>query len=144
MLTDWYHKEIVVLEPNHEVVEYGRKYRPHIRFVEGGAENMPFPNQYFDKVVASASFHHFLDQDRGLDEMKRVLKPNGRIVIAEIDPNSRRGKWLRFLHRLVHGSIKFYEPLQLKEKVEDHGLKVLSINHTALPYFFAAKVYKDK
>jgi hypothetical protein len=28
-------KEIVVLEPKHEVVEYGRKYRPHI--VEGGA-----------------------------------------------------------------------------------------------------------
>jgi ubiquinone/menaquinone biosynthesis C-methylase UbiE len=78
-----------------------------------------------------------------LDEMKRVLKPNGRIVIAEIDPNSRRGKWLRFLHRLVHGNIKFYEPLRLNEKVEDHGLKVLSINHTALAYFLTATTLQE-
>ena len=36
-------KEIVVLEPKHTVVEYGRKYRPHIKFVEGRVENIPFP-----------------------------------------------------------------------------------------------------
>jgi len=52
-------KEIVVLEPKQTVVEYGRTYRPHIKFVEGGAENIPLPGEYFDRVVASSSFHHF-------------------------------------------------------------------------------------
>jgi ubiquinone/menaquinone biosynthesis C-methylase UbiE len=52
-------KEIVVLEPKHAVVEYGRRYRPHIKFVEGGVEDIPLSDEYFDKVVASASFHHF-------------------------------------------------------------------------------------
>lgn len=65
-------KEIVVLEPKHAVVEYGRKYRSRIKFVEGGAENIPSPGEYFDKVVASASFHHFPHQDRCLEEMKSV------------------------------------------------------------------------
>jgi ubiquinone/menaquinone biosynthesis C-methylase UbiE len=36
-------KEIVVLEPKHAVVEYGRIYRPQINFVEGGAKNIPSP-----------------------------------------------------------------------------------------------------
>ncbi len=35
-------KEIVVLEPKHTVVEYGRRYRPHIKFVEAGVENIPY------------------------------------------------------------------------------------------------------
>jgi ubiquinone/menaquinone biosynthesis C-methylase UbiE len=131
-------KEIVVLEPNHMVVEYGRTHRPQIKFVEGGAENIPFPNQYFDKIVASASFHHFSNQDRGLDEMKRVLKSDGKILIAEIDPNSRRGRWLRFWQGLVHGSTKFYKPLQLRKKVEEHGLQVLPVYSTVSGYFLTA------
>src|SRR5437016_3087535 len=72
-------KEIVVLEPKQAVIEYGRKYRPHIKFIEGGVEDIPLSSKHFDKVVASASFHHFPNQDRGLEEMKRVLKPNGQM-----------------------------------------------------------------
>jgi ubiquinone/menaquinone biosynthesis C-methylase UbiE len=64
--------------------------RPNIKFVEGVAENMPLPDGYFDKVVASASFHHFPDQDKALEEMKRVLKPDGKIIILEIDHNKYR------------------------------------------------------
>jgi len=131
-------KEIVVLEPKHAVVEYGRKYRPHIKFVEGGAENMPSPGEYFDNVVASASFHHFPNQDRGLEEMKRVLKPNGKMTIMEIDPNTRKGKWLKICEGMLHTGARFYEPLQLRKKVEEHGLKVLSVNSTTLGYYLTA------
>jgi ubiquinone/menaquinone biosynthesis C-methylase UbiE len=131
-------KEIIVLEPKHAVVEYGRKYRPHIKFVEGGVENIPLPSEYFDKVVASASLHHFPNQDRGLEEMKRVLKPNGEMIILEIDPNTGRGKRLKICENIVHTGAKFYEPLQLKKKVEDHDLKVLSVKPTNLGYFLIA------
>ena len=40
------------------------------------------PDNYFDKVVASASFHHFSDQDNALEEMKLVLKPDGKMIIG--------------------------------------------------------------
>jgi ubiquinone/menaquinone biosynthesis C-methylase UbiE len=50
-------KEVVVLDPKRNVIEYGRSHRPNVKFV-GGAENIPLPDDYFDKVVASASFHH--------------------------------------------------------------------------------------
>jgi len=131
-------KEIVVLEPKQTVVEYGRTYRPHIKFVEGGAENIPLPGEYFDRVVASSSFHHFPHQDRGLEEMKRVLKRNGKMIIMEIDPNTRKGKWLKICEGMLHTGARFYEPLQLRKKVEEHGLKVLSVNSTTLGYFLTA------
>jgi demethylmenaquinone methyltransferase/2-methoxy-6-polyprenyl-1,4-benzoquinol methylase len=120
-------KEVVVLEPKRSVVEYGRSRRPNIKFIEGQAENIPLPNEYFDKVVASTSFHHFSDQDKALEEMKRVLKPDGKIIILEIDPTPR-GKRLRFCETLFHTGAKLYKPSQLAKKIEEHNLEVLSID----------------
>ena len=126
------------MEPKHAVVEYGRKRRPHIKFVEGGVENIPLPGERFDKVVASASFHHFPNQDRGLEEMKRILKPEGKMFILEIDPNTGRGRRLKICERMLHRGARFYEPLQLRKKVEDHGLRVLSLKSTNLGYVLTA------
>ena len=131
-------KEIVVLEPKHAVVEYGRKHRPHIKFVEGRVENIPLPGEHFDKVVGSASFHHFPNQDKGLEEMKRILKPSGKMIILEIDPNTGREKRLKMCESILHTGAKFYEPLQLRKKFEDHGLEVLSVKPTGLGYFLTA------
>ena len=54
-----------MLEPKHNVVEYGRSHRPNIKFVEGGAENIPLPDEYFDKIVASASFPYSIERKIG-------------------------------------------------------------------------------
>ena len=70
--------------------------------------------------------------------MKRVLKPNGKMSIIEIDPNTGRGKRLKICERILRTGAKFYEPFELKKKVEGHGLKVLSVKCTNLGYFMTA------
>jgi len=125
-------KEIVVLEPKHAVVEYGRKYRPHIKFVEGRVENIPLPGERFDKVVASASFHHFPNQDKGLEEMKRILKSNGKLTILEIDPTTGNGKRLKVCESILHTRPKFYEPFQLRRRSKT------TVKSTSLGYFLTA------
>lgn len=131
-------KEVVVLEPKHKVADYGRTHRPHIRFVQGEAENIPFPQEYFDKIIASFSFHHFPNQDRSLEEMKRVLKLNGMLVIVESDPATSKGKGLKLCETLLRTDAKFYTPLELKEKVERCGLHVTSVDPTSIGYFLTA------
>jgi ubiquinone/menaquinone biosynthesis C-methylase UbiE len=85
-------------------------------------------------MYVANEFHHFPNQDKGLEEMKRVLKPDGKMRIVEIDPNTGRGKRLKICERILHTVPKFYEPPELKKK-EDHGLKVLSVKYTNLGYF---------
>jgi demethylmenaquinone methyltransferase/2-methoxy-6-polyprenyl-1,4-benzoquinol methylase len=131
-------EEVIVLEPKRNVVEYGKSRRPNIKFVEGEAENIPLPDAYFDKVVASASFHHFSDHDKALEEMKRVLKPDGKIIILEIDPNTRRGERLKFCETVFHTGAKLYQPAQLSKKIQAHNLEVLSIDSTTIGYFLTA------
>jgi ubiquinone/menaquinone biosynthesis C-methylase UbiE len=112
-------KEVIVLEPKHNVIEYGMSHRPHIKFIEGEAENIPLPGEYFDKVVASASFHHFSDQDKALEEVKRVLKLGGKMIILEIDPDTPRGKRLKFCETLFHTGTKLYQPSHLSKKLKN-------------------------
>lgn len=131
-------KQVVILEPKHKIVEYGKSRRPNIKFIEGGAENIPLPNEYFDKVISNFSFHHFLNQDKGLEEMKRILRSNGTLFIIESDPTTTKGKTLRLIENLLHTGSKFYEPLELSKKVEEHGLNVISVNSTSQGYFLTA------
>src|SRR2546422_9906185 len=63
--------EVGVLEPNRKKVGQGRKFRPTIRFEEGRAEEIPFPDATFDRVTAGGAFHHIQDQRRALREMGR-------------------------------------------------------------------------
>jgi len=50
-------------------------------FASGVAEFMPWEDAQFDTVIAATSLDHVLLLDRALDEMARVLKPDGRCLL---------------------------------------------------------------
>jgi ubiquinone/menaquinone biosynthesis C-methylase UbiE len=60
------------------------KDKPQIRFIQMDAERMDFPAASFDTVCISNSLHHMADLKSVLDEMKRVLRPGGNFIIAEM------------------------------------------------------------
>jgi ubiquinone/menaquinone biosynthesis C-methylase UbiE len=50
----------------------------------GTACPLPYPDSSFSVVITRYSFHHFLDPQAALDEMIRVCKPGGGILIADV------------------------------------------------------------
>ncbi|HLX11510.1 MAG TPA: class I SAM-dependent methyltransferase [Bacteroidota bacterium] len=52
------------------------------RFHRGDVENIPFPDDSFDAVVCVGVFGYLLSDDRGVDEIMRVLRPNGWLVLS--------------------------------------------------------------
>ena len=54
-----------------------------LTFVGGIAEQISYPDETFDLIVSSTSFDHWSDQQAGLRECVRVLRPGGRLVLVD-------------------------------------------------------------
>lgn len=54
----------------------------------GSAEALPFPDACFDVVATRYSAHHWLDLDRALAEMRRILKPSGFLLVIDVEAPS--------------------------------------------------------
>lgn len=48
------------------------------------AEALPFPDAYFDLVASTLSFHHWSDQRRGVEELARVVRDTGTVVLVDM------------------------------------------------------------
>ena len=61
----------------------GRERHPELEFVAGDALRLPFADQAFDAVTISFGLRNVADVDTALQEMARVTRPGGRLVVLE-------------------------------------------------------------
>jgi ubiquinone/menaquinone biosynthesis C-methylase UbiE len=61
-----------------------------IRFVLQDARWLPWPAGWFDAVLSWNVFHHLEDPERVFEQMVRVLRPGGRLVLADFSPSGFR------------------------------------------------------
>ncbi|MBE9020489.1 methyltransferase domain-containing protein [Chroococcidiopsidales cyanobacterium LEGE 13417] len=89
----------------------------NVSFHTAPASALPFADRSFDVVVSASSFHYFENPVAALVEMKRVLKPHGRVVILD---------WCKdyLLCRLCDLVLKFFDPAyqQCYTEAEFHHL----------------------
>jgi len=60
------------------MIAIARKKLPRINFLEGDAQNLPFDNEMFDRVVANFALLHLAEPKRAFAEAFRVLKHGGK------------------------------------------------------------------
>lgn len=108
-----------------------------IRFVAAPAELLPFPDDTFDGAFVAFGVRNIADQRRGLEEMARVLKPEGRAVILEFSTPSSplcRSPYRFYAHRLLpciggflSGNRAAYEylPASVDGFASPEGLRIL-------------------
>jgi demethylmenaquinone methyltransferase/2-methoxy-6-polyprenyl-1,4-benzoquinol methylase len=74
---------VVGLDFSPGMLAEARRKHPSAEFVEGDAEKLPFVSDEFDAVTISFGLRNVKNPKNALDEMYRVLKPGGRLVICE-------------------------------------------------------------
>lgn len=81
-------REVTAVEPSAEMIR--QRGASAARVIQASAENLPFEDNTFDAAMAVLTVHHWADQKKGLQEMRRVTR--GRVVVLTFDPAHRA--WL--------------------------------------------------
>jgi len=98
----------------------------NVETVESAAEALPFPDAAFDIVAVRTAPHHFSDIQTAINEMARVVKPTGRILIVDTtapeEPDLDRE--LNEIEKMRDPShVRNYTPTEWREFLKDAGLK---------------------
>ncbi len=75
--------DVVACDFSIGMLQVGKRARPHLSFVAGDATRLPFADGSFDAVTISFGLRNIVDADTGLEEMLRVTRPGGRLVVCE-------------------------------------------------------------
>ena len=80
-------RQVIGLDPSPKLLSMARKVLlrvlPPVEFVEGSAEAVPLEDASVDTVVTTWTLCSIPDAPRALREMRRVLKPGGRLLFVE-------------------------------------------------------------
>jgi ubiquinone/menaquinone biosynthesis C-methylase UbiE len=101
--------QVVGLDVSDEMIRRARANSTqydNILFVVGSAQQIPWQESFFDKVLSVESFYYYGDQGRALDELRRVMAPRGELYI------------LINLYKDNHYSLRWVEELQVPVQVK--------------------------
>lgn len=65
------------------MLRVGKQARPALPFTAGDATRLPFDDDSFDSATISFGLRNVVDPDAGLAEIRRVVRPGGRLVVCE-------------------------------------------------------------
>jgi demethylmenaquinone methyltransferase / 2-methoxy-6-polyprenyl-1,4-benzoquinol methylase len=72
------------LDFSERMLERARAKSGEIEWVQGDAQQLPFEDASFDAATVGFGVRNLDDLERGLAELRRVLRPGGRLAILEI------------------------------------------------------------
>jgi demethylmenaquinone methyltransferase/2-methoxy-6-polyprenyl-1,4-benzoquinol methylase len=72
------------LDFSERMLERARRKSSEIEWVQGDAQHLPFEDASFDAATVGFGVRNLDDLERGLAELRRVLRPGGRMAILEI------------------------------------------------------------
>jgi ubiquinone/menaquinone biosynthesis C-methylase UbiE len=111
----------------------------------GAAESLPFPAASFDLVLSRYSAHHWHDFRQGLREARRVLKPDGLAVFADVvaPEGPLLDTFLQAVEVLRDPShVRDYSSAEWSKALEEAGFRSGDATLRRLPLEFAAWVQR--
>jgi SAM-dependent methyltransferase len=97
--------EVHGLEPSPIMLGFARERNAtaddRVILARGIAEALPYADETFDRVMCKGSFDHFARPRQAMEEIRRVLKPNGRFVVSLANFESLSCRLGRRLHPII-------------------------------------------
>jgi len=112
--------EIVVCDLSLSMLRQA-KNKGRLLTVQTHVEKLPFPNESFERIVVVDALHHFCDQRESIQELLRVLKTGGRLVIEEPNIDNFVIKLVALAEKLALMRSCFCSSDEIVDMIKDQG-----------------------
>jgi putative AdoMet-dependent methyltransferase len=140
------------IDISEKMMDQIRKKGLRIELRTGHFLDIPFDDKQFECVVSTFAFHHVPDRLKvtAFDEMRRVMKPNGRLIIADFmtENDNQRKKLIHRFHKegrqdmiLELNDEEFMNIEHAIGYFESHGYKVSVERGSTLTWIFSASSF---
>jgi len=122
-----------VLDPSKEMLTKAKKKNSSVIWREGSAEDIELKSASVDGVLMSLTIHHWEDIHKGFEEVSRVLKRNGRLVLFTTLPGQTRAYWLyHYFPTMIEESVKILPSMnEIESDFANAGIEIIKRE----PYF---------
>ena len=101
------------------------------------AAQLPFEDAYFQLVTCTNALHYFANADATLREIRRVISPNGNLVITDW---CRNYTWMRILNRILpwtqHAHTHTFSSNELEQSLSQAGFRINSETNGKIDWFW--------
>lgn len=114
--------------------EADKKHLDNMFFVKGYAEELPFLDNSFDIVFSRLAFHHFTNIQNAFSEMVRVLKPNGKLIMIDMEATHEPLRTIQDKIETLRDSshVKNLSKSEMKELFTKNGLSIEKCEKTEI------------
>ncbi|AFZ01565.1 class I SAM-dependent methyltransferase [Calothrix sp. PCC 6303] len=136
--------EIVGLDPSAEMLNVARQKLPAaIDLKVGSATSIPFSSNSFDVLISTSAFHYFPNPDLAIQEMQRVLKPGGFLLITDWCHDYRTCQILDLALRMFNRAhFRTYRVSECQNMLQDAGLDEVVIERYKIDWFWGMMTAK--
>lgn len=108
--------------------------KPQINLQVGNAQQLPYPDEYFDAAIGVQVYDYVEDIPLALSELYRVLKPQGRAIIADTDWGTQiwhandKARMAKFQDVLLEHFAQPHLPRFLAPQLKSAGFTIVDID----------------
>lgn len=131
---------VTCLDTTPAMLEIGKKEAEKNRldsmvFIQGRAEKLPFPDNCFDIVMSRLAFHHFPDTRLPFQEMARVLKTDGKLVLIDMEASEEQLRSTRDKIESMRdpSHVRNLNQAELLKLFSNHSLSIMKCEKTRIP-----------
>jgi ubiquinone/menaquinone biosynthesis C-methylase UbiE len=133
-------EEIWGIDPSEELNSMAKKVAieedMNVKFITSSAEDIPFPNNYFDTVLITYTMCTIPNVLQANEEIKRVLKSNGKMIFCEhgVSPDENIKKWQKRLNSIwskIAGGCNINRNIPML--IKSSGFKIEEMDEMYLP-----------
>ncbi len=123
-------RDVIAIDSVPEMLEEGRRLAgelPNVTFIEGSVYDLPVDDATIDIATIARTLHHLDRPGAALDELARILKPGGRLMVIDqlVSENEREAELYERIERMRDAShVRTLPDSSLRALIDASGLRL--------------------